>query len=207
MSQTEHSDPKGETGGHENETHAPIQTPPASVARIPRLRDAMNDARQSHADRMDSIMGVRAAEVTRLELLRDALKDVIEEAAAHWDSMHFDIVPGDPPRFWIDMLGYVAMGRDARTYRLIEDLRSGRRVLFESADVTEMAAHVTEYIAHRLLERERSIEEMRLAGRTSGNAGSKTGASRWDLFAAFVLGALTGAVAILAYAFFASPPA
>ena len=150
MSQAEHSDPERDPGVHDNETHTPVRTPSASVTHIPRLRDAMNDARQSHADRMDSIMGVRAAEVTRLEILKDALKGVIEEASAHWDAMHFDIVPGDPPRFWIDMLGYVAMGRDARTYRLIEDLRSGRRVLFESADVTEMAARITEYVAHRL---------------------------------------------------------
>jgi len=55
------------------------------------------------------------------------------------------------------MIAHVAMGRDKRVYRFVQDTRYGRRVIAESADVEGMARAVTKYIARRLIERERVI--------------------------------------------------
>ena len=67
------------------------------------------------------------------------------------------IAEGDTPRLWVDMIAHVAMGRDKRVYRFVQDTRYGRRVIAESAEVDEMARAVTQYIARRLVERERVV--------------------------------------------------
>ena len=67
---------------------------------------------------------------------------------------------------WIDMIAHVAMGRDKRVYRFVQDTRYGRRVIAETADIDAMAREVTRYIARRLVERERVIAgETELAAR------------------------------------------
>ena len=38
---------------------------------------------------------------------------------------------GEQPRLWIDAVAHVAMGRDKRTYRFLQDTRYGRKMLAE----------------------------------------------------------------------------
>jgi hypothetical protein len=51
----------------------------------------------------------------------------------------------------------VVMGRDKRHYRFVQDTRYGRRVLGESTDADEVAGLITQYVARRLIERERVL--------------------------------------------------
>jgi hypothetical protein len=125
--------------------------------RAPRLKDAMRQARIEMAERSGVVVDLRDAELARLELLSQALDPVYAEIPEGNELFERGIAEGDTPRLWVDMIAHVAMGRDKRVYRFVQDTRYGRRVIAESADIEEMARAVTKYIARRLIERERVI--------------------------------------------------
>lgn len=172
------------------------------------LKAALRRARLSEAEHSDVIVDLRAAEVARLEVLADELAPVIAELPPDTDLIDCSIVPGHPPRLWIDMLGYVVMARDKRTYQLISESRAGRQVLFESDNAKEVAAKATDYIAHRLIERERMAEGARLprlrdetgAASAAESARGRNGAAFWQVAFAFVLGVVSGILAMLVMA-------
>jgi len=122
------------------------------------LREALNRARQQEAERSDVIVDLREAELARLELLQDALSDVFDEIPEENDLLECALIPGTPPRLWVDVLGHVVMARDKRTYRFLKDTRHGRHVILETTSLDEMASRITDYVAHRLIERERALE-------------------------------------------------
>ena len=135
-------------------------------ARVPRLKDAMRQARIEMAERSGVVVDLRDAELARLELLNQALDPVYAEIPEGIELFERGIAEGDTPRLWIDMIAHVAMGRDKRVYRFVQDTRYGRRVIAETADIDAMAREVTRYIARRLVERERVIAgETELAAR------------------------------------------
>ncbi|MDT9702403.1 hypothetical protein, partial [Streptomyces sp. P17] len=71
----------------------------------------------------------------------------------------FGLMPGLNPRLFLDMIGFIEMGRDARTYRLIQDTRYGRKVIIESDSVPRMVEAATDYVARRLLERDKALAD------------------------------------------------
>lgn len=127
-------------------------SPPATS-----LRDAMRGLRIAEAERTGVVVALRDAEFARLSLLHDRLKPVLAEVPPGVDLFDAGLTPGETPRLWIDMIAFVEMGRDKRSYRFLQDTRDGRRVLAESADAAEVADRVTAYIARRLIERERLL--------------------------------------------------
>jgi hypothetical protein len=140
-----------------------------------RLRAALNRAREQEAERSDVIVDLREAELARLELLQDALGDVFEEIPEDTDLLDCTLIPSTPPRLWIDVLGHVVMGRDKRTYRFLKDTRHGRQVVLETTNLDEMANRVTDYVAHRLLERERALESDVVSAVSAPQGQSKAG--------------------------------
>ncbi len=122
------------------------------------LRAALHRARSDQADHFDAVEEVRLAETARLQALADELYPVVQSLPDDNEQVQCVVVPGNPPRLWIDMLAYVAMGEDGRTYRLLQTTTAGRITLYETLDRNEMAGQVTDYIAHRLIDREREAE-------------------------------------------------
>jgi hypothetical protein len=97
------------------------------------LREAIRSARIEAAERSAVIVELRDAEAARLEMLNEALDPVFEEVPPeHLDLFDRGLGAGTQPRLWVDMVSYVAMGRDKRTYRFLQDTVHGRRVLEES---------------------------------------------------------------------------
>jgi hypothetical protein len=179
------------------------------------LTDAIRRVRTAEAERSDVVVEMRDAERARLELLADELKEVFADVPADNESFLFTIAEGLPPRLWIDMTAFVAMGRDRRTYRFLKDTRLGRTVILETHDIVAMADCVTNYVAERIIERERSIEGDWLVRRVKAEAPPKKSARQiiaaarptltdrrnlgW-VVAAFLGGMLLGLVALLAWA-------
>src|SRR5215475_10342735 len=126
-----------------------------------RLRDALRKARVDHAERTAVVVDLHDAEVARLELLNEALDAVFDEVPQGVDLFDRGISRGENPRLWIDAIAHVAMGRDKRVYRFLQDTRHGRKVLAESQNIPEIVDAVTKYLAQRLIEREhaRAAEE------------------------------------------------
>lgn len=123
-----------------------------------RLADAIREVKNAAADRSDVIIEMREAERMRLELLAAELAPIIAEVPEDADLFDFAISSGLQPRFWIDAVAHVAMGRDKRTFRFLKDTRLGRVVLAESTDLKTVANAVTRYLAERIVEQQRLME-------------------------------------------------
>jgi len=122
------------------------------------LRNAVRSARIEAAERSAVIVELRDAEAARLEMLNEALDPVFAEIPPeHLVQFDRGLVPGTQPRLWIDMVAHVAMGRDKRTYRLLQDTVHGRRVLAESLEIAPIVTAVTGYVARRLVAREQML--------------------------------------------------
>jgi hypothetical protein len=160
------------------------------------LKAAMHAARIEAAERTSVVVDLRDAEVARLELLNEALNGVFAEIPSEIDLFDRGVSRGDTPRLWIDAVAHVSMGRDKRMYRFLHDTRIGRRVLAESHDIPELVRAVTDYVARRLIERERALDEdpefiTRIARPEAARTLRRRRRRAWGAFAlGFVLGAL-----------------
>lgn len=143
------------------ETH-----PPEAVRS---LKQAMRRARFDGAERVGVLTDLRMTQIGRLELLQEALQPLLVQIPKDVEFLDVGIMPGATPRLFIDMIGFVEMGRDARVYRLLQDTRHSRVTIAESADIDRMVEAITNYVAHRLLERDRALAaEARDAAATRG---------------------------------------
>ena len=122
------------------------------------LRDTIRKVRTAETERADVVVELRDAERARLELLAEELRSVFNEVPADDEQFIFTVAAGTPPRLWIDMTSFVAMGRDRRSYRFLKDTRLGRTVILETAKLDDMADTITHYVAERIIERERALE-------------------------------------------------
>jgi hypothetical protein len=122
------------------------------------LRETIRKVRTAETERADVVVELRDAERARLELLAEELRSVFNEVPADDEQFIFTVAVGTPPRLWIDMTSFVAMGRDRRSYRFLKDTRLGRTVILETAKLDDMADTITHYVAERIIERERALE-------------------------------------------------
>jgi hypothetical protein len=171
------------------------------------LRDALRKARVDHAERTAVVVDLHDAEVARLELLNEALDPLFDEVPQGVDMFDRGISRGENPRLWIDAIAHVAMGRDKRAYRFLQDTRHGRKVLAESQNIPDIVNAVANYLAQRLIEREHALaaeeppgirdvrEEARLERR------KKRRRALW----AFVLGLVSGIGLLFAAALLSGP--
>ena len=179
------------------EEKAEAAQPPA----VSRLKEAMRRARIELAERSAVIVDMRNAEIARLELLGEALDPIFAEIPPHIELFDRGVVPGDPPRLWIDMIAHVVMGRDKRVYRFVQDTQYGRRILAESGDIGEIVEAITRYVARRLVERERMLEgDSALIAHDELADAARRRRRRWRLALAFVVGLAVGAAGLLAVA-------
>jgi hypothetical protein len=133
--------------------------PDAESPSAGRLKEALRKARVDQAERTGVVVDLYDAEIARLEILNEALDPVFNEIPAEVDLFDRGISRGETPRLWIDPIAHVAMGRDKRIYRFLQDTRYGRKVLAETGNVVEMVDAVTRYLAQRLIERERALAD------------------------------------------------
>lgn len=135
-----------------------VATPPiAAVPPVINLAQAMRRARSDSAAHSDVVADLRSAELTRLEALEDALQPVLAQVPKHVDLFDVGIMPGERPRLFIDMLGFVEMGRDRTSYRFLQDTRHGRVTIAENEKLATIVEAVSAYIARRLVEREKAL--------------------------------------------------
>jgi hypothetical protein len=123
------------------------------------LQEAVRKTRIEMAERSSVVVDLRDAELARIELLNEALDPLFKDVPPDIELFDRAVSRGDTPRLWIDAIAHVAMGRDKRVYRFVQDTRYGRKVLAESNDIAEIVEAVTHYVAARLIERERALAE------------------------------------------------
>jgi hypothetical protein len=166
------------------------------------LTQAMHLARVEAAERTSVVVDLRDAEVARLELLNEALDPLFGEIPPEVELFDRGVSRGDTPRLWLDSVAHIAMGRDKRVYRFLHDTRVGRRVLAESHEIADIVTAVTSYVARRLVERRRALDEdpefVTRVGR--GEAGREYRRRRWRTFGTLVVGFLLGLATLIAAA-------
>ncbi len=176
---------------------------PAVAAEPPSpLTQAMHQARLEAAERTSVVVDLRDAELARLELLNEALDPLFAEIPPGVELFDRGISRGDTPRLWLDSVAHIAMGRDKRLYRFLHDTRIGRHVLAESHEIAEIVQAVTTYIARRLVERQRALDEdpdyiNRVAPKAAARERRRR---RWRAFGVLVLGFVVGVVTLIAAA-------
>ncbi len=126
-------------------------------SKVRSLRDALDQVRMETAQHSDVVVELREAERTRLTLLLDELASLAREIPPNDELFEFAITPGERPRLWIDMVAHVHMGPDKRTYRFVRDTRLGREVVGESNNISAIADKITDYVARRIVERQRAL--------------------------------------------------
>ena len=123
----------------------------------PSLTAAIRVARVENAERSEVVAELRGAELARLEILLEALEPVLAQVPKGVDLFDVGIAPGEHPRLFIDMIGFVEMGRDRRVYRFLQDTRVGRVTIAETERLDSMVEALTAYIARRLIERDKAL--------------------------------------------------
>ena len=123
------------------------------------LEETVRDVRERQANRDDVVVEMTQAERGRLKLLAEDLRSFADELNPTDERFEFALSQGERPRFWIDVTTHVAMHpRDPRTYVFQKDTRLGRLVLSESENRDLIAQDIRNYVAERILERERALE-------------------------------------------------
>src|ERR1700749_1473618 len=96
------------------------------------LKAAVRQTRIALAEQSSVVVDLRDAELARLELLNEALDPLFAEIPPGVELFDRGISRGDTPRLWIAGIAHVAMARDKRRYRFVQDTRNGRKVLAEA---------------------------------------------------------------------------
>ena len=152
---------------------------------------ALDRARAAEAAHQDAVEVLRDVKSIRLQLLKDDLGAIIAASPEARQAFDLTLMLGEPPRLWIDLVSFVVMEPDARTYRLLRDGEAGRDILAETGDRAEMVAMVRQHMAHRLIARQRGM-----TGRPAPV--TPEGPTGWSLTAAALSGFAAGALALLA---------
>src|ERR1700722_10058876 len=128
--------------------HVPVQ---------PDLVASIRQARIENAERAEARAEASELEIARLKALESALEPVVDQAPQGVDLFDMALTQSEHPRLFLDMIAFVDMAHDKRTYRFFQDTRQGRLLMAESQSVDTIVAAVADYVARRLVERERAL--------------------------------------------------
>jgi len=171
------------------------------------LREAIRKARLDEAERLDRSADHRDGEIARLDLLKAELEAVFAELPDHDDRFNLVLVPSRPARLWIDLFTYAAIDDASGAYLFVRNSESGRRTLFSSPNVAEIADRITQYRAQEIVRRER-IEGALVEPRPMGRLGAELapqGTAMGVVIAAFAIGILTGAAGLVVAVLLSAP--
>jgi len=174
-------------------------TPKPTATETPPLKEAVRAARIEAAERTGVVIDMRDADVARLELLSEALDPLFAQIPDSVDLFDRGISRGETPRLWLDVVAHVAMGRDKRMYRFVQDTRYGRTTIAESYEIPALVRAITRYVASRLVERERALTEGPHE-QTGDAAATPKRRGGWGRVRAFVLGLIVGIGALFVLA-------
>ncbi|MGL4637411.1 MAG: hypothetical protein ACRCWF_15620 [Beijerinckiaceae bacterium] len=121
------------------------------------LAEAMGRARNKQADEDALRADSKLASAARLEAVRAQLAPLYAAIPRDVELFDLGMVTTDKPRLFVDIIAFIEMNKDASTFRFMQETRSGRVLLAETNDEKALRAAVTDYIARRLIERERAL--------------------------------------------------
>ena len=163
-----------------------------------KLDEAISHARQAHGFHFDAVRDNLDATTLRLEVLRLELQGLVKGQQQAEKFVDLQLLGGDAPRLWIDLVTYVVMAPTARQYRLVRDRQDSSEILFESEDRAAMREKITAYIAGRIVARERHLPPDVMIGE-SRDSKSEQKYSSAALLLAWFSGVLLGIIGLFAF--------
>jgi hypothetical protein len=155
---------------------------PHNVPVQPDLGASIRQARVENAERAEAIAEVRELEIVRLKALESALEQVVDQAPQGVDLFDMALTQSEHPRLFLDMIAFVDMAHDKRTYRFFQDTRQGRLLMAESQSVDTIVGAVSDYVARRLVERERVLSvDPRVAEQPPPQPLEASGPATWPI--------------------------
>ncbi|WP_137389756.1 hypothetical protein [Rhodoligotrophos defluvii] len=151
-----------------------------------RLASAIRQARLAQADHLNAVLDIRDAKQLRLSTLQADLTEITTGSEAAASLFDLVLTQGEPPRLWIDGTTYVVMEPDPRSYRFIREGQDTREILLETRKRADMVEHIIQYMAHRIVERERNLVARPERTATVAGYSGLTLIATW--FGGFVLG-------------------
>ena len=155
---------------------------PQNVPVQPDLAASIRQARVENAERADAIAEAREIEIVRLKALESALEPVVDQAPQGVDMFDMALTQSEHPRLFLDMIAFIDMAQDKRTYRFFQDTRNGRVLMAESQSPETIVAAVADYVARRLVERERALTaDPRVVGEPRPQPAEANGPAAWPI--------------------------
>lgn len=158
------------------------------------LVEALREARLAEAAHFEAALDLRDSKTLRLQILKDELLPTVQSTPDAQELFDLTLIPGEPPKLWVDLTSYVVMEPDHRTYRVLQDRQDSRDILFEGRDREQAAAAIRRHMAHRMVARERQSATLPPV--------SGSGYSTATLLLAWVSGFAFGALALVAAALY-----
>jgi hypothetical protein len=127
----------------------------ATIEETEGLASALREARRAEAAHFEAALELRDSKSLRLQLLKDDLLPLVSSSPEARELFDLALVPGEPPKLWIDLISFVVMEPDPRSYRFLQHRQDRREILLETADRELMAAAIRRHMAHLIIARER----------------------------------------------------
>jgi hypothetical protein len=159
------------------------------------LASALREARRAEAAHFEAALELRDSKSLRLQLLKDDLLPLVNSSPEARELFDLALVPGEPPKLWIDLISFVVMEPDPRSYRFLQHRQDRREILFETADRELMAAAIRRHMAHLMVARERQSAAIPPPAPPPGHSSA-------SLILAWVSGFAFGALALLGAAIY-----
>lgn len=159
------------------------------------LSGALREARQAEAAHFEASLELRDSKSLRLQLLKDDLLPLLDSSPEARELFDLALIPGEPPKLWIDLISFVVMEPDHRSYRFLQHRQDRREILFETLDREQMAAAIRRHMAHLVVARERQAANLPQPARQPGYSSAA-------LILAWVSGVAFGALALLGLAIY-----
>ena len=165
------------------------------------VRAELDAARRLEAEHHDAMLAVRDAAMLRLFTLKQEILPYVEAMPEAEGFIDIALVPGHPPRLWIDLSSHVLIAEDGRSWRLVQDTADDREILFETDRLEDMAAFLRKFIAHRVVRRHRMIASCHPSEEDAMPPAGKPaeGADFSLLLLVWASGILTGAAGLVAW--------
>lgn len=112
-------------------------------------RQAISRARRIEASYFDATRGMADSEALRLSSLHSGLSAFLAEHPRLGPLADLVLVPGEPPKLWIDLVTSVVMEPHFRSYRIQQEFPDKLMVLLETTRQDEALRFLEAYLKER----------------------------------------------------------
>jgi hypothetical protein len=124
-----------------------------------KFETALKQARLAEAAYIDALIALKDGKALRLDLLRSKILQGLPMDHQLRRLMELRLLPGEPPRLFLDMVTSVGMAADGRTFELQLDKEGDRILTYETPDADAMFRQILKLQAHQFIAESRKTQQ------------------------------------------------